>query len=584
MRILKLLFILFFGFYQEVIVSQEKLNSNQAFEQYQNISQLMNTSFPEDEIRTFQRMSFSQSELEIYLSQHFQRMDLLNRIEGRHILKLEAYIHSGNWFNLVDFPKESIKSFQNFFKYYKEHESDLSSEDRKSYNVMRFLAHGIIAENYARLGQLENAKKEHHINIAFTKTHNDIYYNSAINNFGLFYYWHKKDLDSALIYFKEAYDLTRIKYSKHFLLGSIQDNIADIYYDQKNYVKAQALYASNFKFYQEVKDESTMAIDIPRLISAGAQLVSTSLYLNQIEKAANTFEDLEDIVMRQDQAKLLSAESRLNYLKSKEQLLYSQNKSDQAYTILKYITKFSDSLQKVSSIANAKWQNEFNTITVDRVALNFKLEQLKKETKIKSQRAQLWIVGTTSIAFIILLILLYFNRKQRHINSKNKQLIAEQNLENSLLKVNKLDQEIKSKQRDLSDFAINLIENQKWALTLATKLEAYRQANDSDKPEQLRNLELVVKNKITFDEDTTLFFERLDKLSDAFYSELMTNYPNLSKNEIRLCSLIRLKIDSRSIATLQNITTASLNTSRYRLRKKLDLADDVNLDDFILSL
>ena len=81
-----------------------------------------------------------------------------------------------------------------------------------------------------------------------------------------------------------------------------------------------------------------------------------------------------------------------------------------------------------------------------------------------------------------------------------------------------------------------------------------------------------------------MFFERLDKLSDAFYSQLMINYPNLSKNEIQLCSLIRLKMDSRSNATLQNITNAYLNTSRYRLRKKLELADDVNLDDFIQGL
>ena len=43
-------------------------------------------------------------------------------------------------------------------------------------------------------------------------------------------------------------------------------------------------------------------------------------------------------------------------------------------------------------------------------------------------------------------------------------------------------------------------------------------------------------------------------------------------------------MDSRSIATLQNITLASLNTSRYRLRKKLNLSEDVDLDDFIQNL
>ena len=89
---------------------------------------------------------------------------------------------------------------------------------------------------------------------------------------------------------------------------------------------------------------------------------------------------------------------------------------------------------------------------------------------------------------------------------------------------------------------------------------------------------------MSFDSDTKDFFERVDKLSDAFYSQLSTNYPNLSKNEIRLCSFIRLKMDSRSIANLQNITIASLNTSRYRVRKKLNLSEDTDLDSFIQNI
>jgi len=43
-------------------------------------------------------------------------------------------------------------------------------------------------------------------------------------------------------------------------------------------------------------------------------------------------------------------------------------------------------------------------------------------------------------------------------------------------------------------------------------------------------------------------------------------------------------MDSRSIANLQNITIASLNTSRYRVRKKLNLSEDTDLDSFIQNI
>ena len=206
------------------------------------------------------------------------------------------------------------------------------------------------------------------------------------------------------------------------------------------------------------------------------------------------------------------------------------------------------------------------------------------ENKIQNQRLKLWLVTLVSSIVLILLLSLYLRRRQHIINAKNEQLLAEQLLENTALKVDQLHSEIKSKKRDLSDFAINLTQNQEWARALADKIATVKNANTREYEILLKELEIEIQNKVTFDSDTKEFFERLDKLSDVFYSKLTSRFPDLSKNEIRICSLIRLKIDSRSIATLQNITLASLNTSRYRLRKKLNLTEEVDLDDFIQNI
>lgn len=566
------------------VFSQETLTSEEALKLYQEISKTMASSFPEDEIKTYIRESFSQPELETYLFQHFQRMDLLRYIEGHHALILYAYLHSGNWFNKIGFPKESIKSYERFFEHYSRHEKELTATERENFLVMRFFAHCVLAENYANVGLLDSAVKQHQTNMAFTKTLDNVYYPSAINNYGLFLYWHKKELDSAMVYFKRAYQITNAKYHHHILLGSIRDNMADIYVERKNYQKAESFYAENFKFYKEAIDEGTLKKDIPRLISAGSQLVMTNVHLNRTDVAQNAFDILETIINEQRQQNKLSSESLLEYLHAKELLLSNQNKIEAAYSTAKHITHYSDSLREVATSADKKWQDEFNDITLDRVALNYKIDQINKEAKIKSQKSKLLISSLISSVFIILLLSIIFRRRQHLINARNKQLLVEQNLENSNLKIQQLNSEIKSKERDLSDFAINLIQNQEWASSLADKMEVYKIADASNKKELLLGLEQDIKNKITFDQDTKVFFERLDKLSDTFYSQLMSNYPNLSKNEIQLCSLIRLKMDSRSIATLQNITNASLNTSRYRLRKKLELGDDVNLDDFIQRL
>lgn len=577
-----ILWLLFF--FHITALSQEHLTSEEAYQKYQDISSKMAESFPEDDYKTFRRSSFSEQQLQTYLSQHFTRMDLLPYIEEKPIFVLYAYLSSANWFREIGFYAQSNEYYKRFFEYYEAHGVELPPQEKINYLELRSFARGVMADNYAKLSLLDSASIQHQKNIAFTDPLDIIAKPSAINNYGLFYYWTKKDLDSAQIHFKRAYEITLKKYPKHTLLGSIRDNIADVYVDKGNFAEAKDLYATNFDYYKTALIERTDRRDIVRLISAGAQLVQTSLKLKDISYAEQVFKELDSIVDDAKTNKTLVSESKLIFLKTKEALFKAQNNLPMAYETLEHLNFLSDSLATIAAQQDSKWRDELNNITLDRVALNFEIEQIEKENKISSQRAKLWISTLTSSVFIILLLVLFLGRRQHLFNAKNKQLLAEQTLENTALKVEQLNSEIKSKERDLSDFALNLTQNQEWAEMLASKINTLKASEPKDRNVLLEELEQDIKNKVQFDNDSRVFFERLDKLNDAFYSHLTSEFPNLTKNEIRLCSLIRLKMDSHSIATLQNITLASLNTSRYRMRKKMALADDVNLDDFILQL
>lgn len=565
-------------------MAQEAPSSEEALKRFEEISEDISKTFPEDDMKTFARESFSQKELENYLSQHFERMDLLPFIEGQHTLKLDTYLHAGNWFRQIGLPKESIIYYNQFFRYYKENEKYLIDSDKFKYVRLTSYSYSILAENYAKLGLIDSAAIQHKINIKFAKPYKTISLPSAINNYGLFYYWYKKDLDSAKINFEKAFDITKKQFPQHSLLGSIRDNLADIYFDKEEYKKAESLYKDNFEFYKYAISDESKTLDIPRLISAGSQLVNTNLKLKDVNEAEENLEKLRAIIDDPTKGVGFLPKSKLEFLRANEMVLKNKGNLQEAYRVLKTYNNLSDSIITESNFINNKWDDVINNIALDRIKLKYEIDQIQKEAKIKRQESKLWISSLISSIFIIILLSIILRRRQHFINAKNKQLLIEQKLENSDLKVRQLNSEIKSKERDLSDFAINLIQNQEWASGLADKMNSYKVAEQTDKKQLLKELELDIQNKITFDEDTKVFFERLDKLSDAFYSHLITNYPNLSKNEIQLCSLIRLKMDSRSIATLQNITNASLNTSRYRLRKKLELSDDVNLDDFIHSL
>lgn len=66
-----------------------------------------------------------------------------------------------------------------------------------------------------------------------------------------------------------------------------------------------------------------------------------------------------------------------------------------------------------------------------------------------------------------------------------------------------------------------------------------------------------------------------------FYNNLSLHFPLLSPSEIRLCAYIRLGLNSKDIASLMFVTTDSVKVFRSRIRKKLNLDTETNLQTFL---
>ncbi|ULC58191.1 tetratricopeptide repeat protein [Flaviramulus sp. BrNp1-15] len=544
--------------------AQDQLTSEEAYNKYNLLKQDLKTK----------NIGLND---EAYWPYYFQLTDLLELITHDHAFVLEEYKNTAYNFRYIGLPKEAIKRYKLYFKYYNKHKQFLNKEQKAMFLHYSSSAYGFLADVYAKVSYLDSASLTHKKNIKLTQQNHNIDYASAINNYGLFFYWTKKELDSALINFNASYELTKQYFPNNHLLGSIRDNIADVYVEQGKVEEANALYAENFKFYKTSLVPEYSGIDSKRLVSAGAQMTNTAINLGQINTAKNTLAEIHQMLNDSTSKTIWFPISKLQYLQAEERVLLAQNKTHDAYQLAKRVRHLSDSLTAINNAKKNAIETTISELTFERLKAKHIIEKQQKENQIKNQRLKLWIISISSISILTFLVLLYWRRRQHIINARNKQQITE-------LQNEKLNSEIESKQRDLSDFAINLNHNQEWAKTLAAKLNELKSTKGRERKKLFDEFEQDILNKISFDVDTKAFYERLDKLSDAFYSELNSKFPDLSKTEKRLCSLIRLKIDSHEIATLQNITVSSLNTSRYRLRKKLRLSKNDNLDDFIQSL
>ena len=86
------------------------------------------------------------------------------------------------------------------------------------------------------------------------------------------------------------------------------------------------------------------------------------------------------------------------------------------------------------------------------------------------------------------------------------------------------------------------------------------------------------------DKESKLFEINFDKSHQEFYEKLSKNYPNLTSKDLRLCAYLKMNLSSKEIAPLLGISSQSVDVSRHRLRKKLNLGSKDNLTNILISL
>lgn len=507
-------------------------------------------------------------------------IDLVSQVKGYDTRKIEVNFALINFFYYAQLYQEVIKKGIETQKIYYQSKEKVTPEEAKLQKLDISYIYNLMADVYEKLNQLDSATFYHKKRISLNESDKNIEYTTSLNNYGLFLDSKKKDKKTALGYFQKAYQITKEVSPNHYLLASIRDNIADVYREQGNIKEANEHYEENVRYFSNSKNNKGEFEDVPRLVSAGRQYMETYFQLNETAKGILAFKKIETLI----NGVPLPPEAKLEFLIAKQTYLEQINNLAAANSVGKQVLTLSDSIKDDKMEKARKTLEVMSSLTLNKVQLKNQLNRAEKENIIKSQQIIIGIV--VLIAFIVggTLFYLYKLKQQRNINLQNEQLLSQQLIEITVLKNKQLESEIEAKKRDLTDFALNLSQSMEWAEVLKQKIDEKKQGLTKEAKQLLVELEEEINTKIKFDANNQEFLERLDALSDSFYSQLKIRYPNLTKTELRLCSLIRLKLEPQQIANLQNISLPSIHTARYRLRKKMMLPESVNLDQIIQEL
>jgi PAS domain-containing protein len=93
----------------------------------------------------------------------------------------------------------------------------------------------------------------------------------------------------------------------------------------------------------------------------------------------------------------------------------------------------------------------------------------------------------------------------------------------------------------------------------------------------------IINSFKQLDKDWKMFIANFEEVHPGFFSRLKKTHPLLSSSDIKHCACIKMNFDTKEIARFFNIKASSVQISRVRLKKKMNLPDSADLRSYILN-
>lgn len=265
--------------------------------------------------------------------------------------------------------------------------------------------------------------------------------------------------------------------------------------------------------------------------------------------------------------------SHLNYkvmnYDALSELYYNNKQFKKAFNYIQLSKKLNEDLYGSNSesnkaLFNIKDNYRLTKENQEKIKKKHRIKQLEQQENISFLKQIILIVSLFSVIIFGYL----FIKRLRYSHKSEKKLIKQQ--QNDTLEL---------KNKELASSTLQLIEKEEFLENLRQKLDSKTEKLN------LRTIKTMVQtSQVNSSANWKEFETRFTRINQSFYKNLLKNFPDLGTTDQKICSLIKLKLSSKQMASLLGISVESVYTSRYRLRKKLELDRDDNLIEFINSL
>ena len=379
----------------------------------------------------------------------------------------------------------------------------------------------------------------------------------------------KEEFNKALKYYELAQELN-VKAKDEKLEASLLNNMGICYLENQEYVTSIFVLNKALEIRKKLDDQRGIAQcynNLGKAYGLQKKYKESKYYLEEALKIGHNVGNTESI---------------LYSLFSLKRLYEELNDYENAFKTLDEYTTL-----------NKKVYNEESVKKMAQLELNYKLDKQKtiysenlKRQEAEKKRTKLiyYSIGSCLFLFLILAILWIYLQKTK---IKNISLLKEKlQLEHKNISLEKdfLKDELEFKNREITAKIMYLFKKNELINSIAERLVELKKKVMPENKKEIQ--EMIVEMRLKKDDEIWTEFETyFTKVNPDFYTKLNELCPNLTPNEKKLCAFLRLKMTTKEIATITYQSTNSINVSRFRLRKKLNIkGEDINLINFLENL
>lgn len=179
------------------------------------------------------------------------------------------------------------------------------------------------------------------------------------------------------------------------------------------------------------------------------------------------------------------------------------------------------------------------------------------------------LVTLISLLFILSLIGTYFiNENTNKKNNTIKEKLTSLNSKNLIL------------EKEMIILTTNLLHNKQYFKEIKADLKGLK----TDEKAIIKDITKQIDYVLERDEDWNILKKHFNAVHDNFYDKLIEKHPSITETELRHCMFIKLHLQTKEIARILLIDPRSVQTGRYRIKKKMNLGENEDLRDYLLNL